>query len=61
LALGGEKLATITVVPKLGPYGSNLHTIGFEVNIVLDPAEHKEDWENLRKRLNKKFTITVTK
>ena len=54
-------MATITVKPKVGPYGSNLHSIGFEVSIVLDPAEHKEDWEQLRKRLNKEFTITVTK
>jgi hypothetical protein len=56
----GEKMATIKVKPKVGPYGSNLHSIGVEVNIILDPAEFEEDWEKLHKRLNKEFTIRVT-
>jgi len=57
----GEKLATIVVVPKLGPHGSLPGCVGVEVTLNLTPTERNTlTYEDLVDALDgKTFEITV--
>jgi hypothetical protein len=58
LVPGGEKLATITIIPKLGPHGSGPKYVGVDVNIVFSKSE-QNNWNNTIDFLNRGFKVTV--
>lgn len=53
-------MVTITITPKLGPYGSGMKWAGFDVRVILDSRElemSETAWNKYRIRFNKKLTI----
>ena len=54
-------MVTIIITPKLGPYGSGPEYVGVDVRINLTPEVETEDWETIRRLLNRTFIIEVPK